>query len=151
MWVPANCYTAFTFTLSCRYRPRDARMNSETFHYKRGANQVFSQTVHVVDPTKFPDEDVRRLSTFTVSNENVRFSTFLVWGTTTQGYPTGGFPPKDQVLVVLRGITTMCYICKRFVLWGYCGTVKSIISVYLILWTISSHSFSQFFLVCIIV
>ena len=41
-----------------RYHPRDSQMNSETFHYKRGANQVFSQSLHVIEPTKFPEEDV---------------------------------------------------------------------------------------------
>ncbi|XP_064634105.1 probable E3 ubiquitin-protein ligase MGRN1 isoform X2 [Lineus longissimus] len=39
------------------YHPRDATMNSETFHYKRGANQTFSQTTHIIDPSKFPDEE----------------------------------------------------------------------------------------------
>ncbi|CAE1165052.1 E3 ubiquitin-protein ligase MGRN1,Probable E3 ubiquitin-protein ligase MGRN1,E3 ubiquitin ligase Rnf157,E3 ubiquitin ligase RNF157 [Acanthosepion pharaonis] len=39
------------------YHPRAASMNSETYHYKRGANQVFSQSTHVVDPSKFPEED----------------------------------------------------------------------------------------------
>ena len=33
-------------------------MNSETFHYKRGANQIFSQPTHFVDPSKFQEEDV---------------------------------------------------------------------------------------------
>jgi len=41
-----------------RYHPRDARMNSETFHYKRGTNQVFSQSTHFIDPTQFAEEDV---------------------------------------------------------------------------------------------
>ena len=53
--------------LCSRYRPRNAQMNSETFHYKRGANQVFSQSVHVVDPAKFPEEDVCYLFTICVS------------------------------------------------------------------------------------
>jgi len=53
-------------TSLCRYRPRDAQMNSETFHYKRGANQVFSQSLHVIDPTKFPEEDVRYLFTICI-------------------------------------------------------------------------------------
>jgi hypothetical protein len=35
-------------------------MNSETFHYKRGANQVFSQPTHVVDPTQFSLDDVSK-------------------------------------------------------------------------------------------
>ena len=32
-------------------------MNSETFHYKRGANQTFSQTTHVIDPSNFADDE----------------------------------------------------------------------------------------------
>ncbi|XP_064601984.1 E3 ubiquitin-protein ligase MGRN1-like isoform X2 [Liolophura sinensis] len=39
------------------YHPRDASMNSETFHYKRGANQVFNQSTHIVVPQRFPEED----------------------------------------------------------------------------------------------
>ena len=42
------------------YRPRDSCMNSETYHYKRGANQTFAQSTHIVDPSKFPEEDVSR-------------------------------------------------------------------------------------------
>lgn len=33
-------------------------MTSETFHYKRGANQQFSQSTHIFDPSKYPEEDV---------------------------------------------------------------------------------------------
>ncbi|KAK2151839.1 hypothetical protein LSH36_349g03001 [Paralvinella palmiformis] len=39
------------------YRPRDPLMNSETFHYKRGANQTFCQSTHVIEPQKFSDEE----------------------------------------------------------------------------------------------
>ncbi|XP_013395504.1 E3 ubiquitin-protein ligase MGRN1 isoform X2 [Lingula anatina] len=39
------------------YYPRDPSMNSETFHYKRGANQVFSQSTHIIQPSAFPEED----------------------------------------------------------------------------------------------
>ncbi|CAI9735227.1 E3 ubiquitin-protein ligase MGRN1-like [Octopus vulgaris] len=39
------------------YHPRDASMNSETYHYKRGANQVFCQSTHVIDPSKFSEEE----------------------------------------------------------------------------------------------
>lgn len=41
-----------------RYHPRDPSMNSETYHYKRGANQTFSQSTHILDPSKFPEEEV---------------------------------------------------------------------------------------------
>lgn len=33
-------------------------MNSETYHYKRGAGQSFNQPSHTVDPSRFPDEEV---------------------------------------------------------------------------------------------
>lgn len=33
-------------------------MNSETYHYKRGANQQFSQVCHVFDPSLYPEEDL---------------------------------------------------------------------------------------------
>lgn len=39
------------------YRPRDPSMNSETFHYKRGANQTFCQSMHVIEPQKFSEEE----------------------------------------------------------------------------------------------
>lgn len=39
------------------YIPRDPSMTSETFHYKRGANQQFSQSTHIFDPSKYPEED----------------------------------------------------------------------------------------------
>ena len=54
----STCHGSLVLTLSCRYRPRDPLMNSETLHYKRGASQVFTQSLHVIDPTKFPEEDV---------------------------------------------------------------------------------------------
>ncbi|XP_066965179.1 probable E3 ubiquitin-protein ligase MGRN1 isoform X2 [Macrobrachium rosenbergii] len=40
------------------YTPRDPSMNSETYHYKRGANQQFSQACHVFDPSLYPEEDL---------------------------------------------------------------------------------------------
>lgn len=33
-------------------------MNSDTFHYKRGANQTFSQPTHLVDPNQFGEDEV---------------------------------------------------------------------------------------------
>lgn len=44
--------------LFCRYSPRDPSLSSETFHYEKGANQLFSQPSHVFDPSPFPDEDL---------------------------------------------------------------------------------------------
>lgn len=45
-------------SLPHRYTPRDPLMNSETYHYKRGANQQFSQVCHVFDPSLYPEEDL---------------------------------------------------------------------------------------------
>ncbi|CAH1795065.1 unnamed protein product [Owenia fusiformis] len=39
------------------YHPKDASMNSETFHFKRGANQVFNQTTHIINPSKYNEDD----------------------------------------------------------------------------------------------
>lgn len=39
------------------YNPKNAAMNSETYHYKRGANQTFSQSTHIIDPSKFSEEE----------------------------------------------------------------------------------------------
>ncbi|KAL3875616.1 hypothetical protein ACJMK2_033548 [Sinanodonta woodiana] len=39
------------------YHSRDPSMNSEIYHYKRGANQLFAQTTHVLNPTKIPEEE----------------------------------------------------------------------------------------------
>jgi len=33
-------------------------MNSETYHYKRGANQQFSQVSHVFNPSLYSDEEL---------------------------------------------------------------------------------------------
>lgn len=41
-----------------RYMPRDASMNSEAYYYKKGANQLFSQTSHIFDPTAYNEEDL---------------------------------------------------------------------------------------------
>lgn len=38
--------------------PRDPNMTSETFHYKRGANQQFCQMTHVFDPSKYTEEEL---------------------------------------------------------------------------------------------
>ena len=40
------------------YHPKDPSMNSETYHYKRGANQVFSQSTHLFVPSKYSEEEV---------------------------------------------------------------------------------------------
>lgn len=41
-----------------RYTPRDLSMNSETYHYKRGANQQFSQVSHTFDPSQYLEEEL---------------------------------------------------------------------------------------------
>ncbi|XP_058795725.1 E3 ubiquitin ligase RNF157 isoform X2 [Phymastichus coffea] len=40
------------------YVPKDSLINSETYYYKKGANQLFSQTSHVFDPTPYTDEEL---------------------------------------------------------------------------------------------
>ncbi|KAM3961819.1 mahogunin ring finger 1 [Aphomia sociella] len=40
------------------YYPRDPAMTSQTYHYKKGANQQFCQISHVFDPSKFAEEDL---------------------------------------------------------------------------------------------
>ncbi|CAD0196533.1 unnamed protein product [Chrysodeixis includens] len=40
------------------YYPRDPAMSSQTYHYKKGANQQFCQISHVFDPSKHPEEDL---------------------------------------------------------------------------------------------
>ncbi|KYN01036.1 hypothetical protein ALC62_08262 [Cyphomyrmex costatus] len=45
-------------TKGIAYIPRDPSMNSETYHYKKGANQLFSQTSHIFDPTLYTEEDL---------------------------------------------------------------------------------------------
>ena len=33
-------------------------MDSETYYYKKGANQLFSQPLHIFDPSSFADEEL---------------------------------------------------------------------------------------------
>ncbi|XP_052737474.1 E3 ubiquitin-protein ligase MGRN1 [Bicyclus anynana] len=40
------------------YYPRETTMTSQTYHYKKGANQQFCQILHVFDPSKYPEEDL---------------------------------------------------------------------------------------------
>ncbi|XP_012551644.2 E3 ubiquitin-protein ligase MGRN1 isoform X2 [Bombyx mori] len=40
------------------YYPRDPTMSSQTYHYKKGANQQFCQISHVFDPSKYSEEDL---------------------------------------------------------------------------------------------
>lgn len=51
-------YIFVTYFIISRYIPRDSSMNSETYHYKKGANQLFSQTSHIFDPTLYTEEDL---------------------------------------------------------------------------------------------
>lgn len=54
-----STHTKINFNVSSSsYTPRDPNMNSETYHYKRGANQQFSQVCHVFDPSLYPEEDL---------------------------------------------------------------------------------------------
>lgn len=40
------------------YASREASLTSETYHYKKGINQVFSQPNHTFCPSQFSDEDL---------------------------------------------------------------------------------------------
>lgn len=40
------------------YIPKDASLNSETFRYKRGANQQFCQIGHVFEPSRFSEDEL---------------------------------------------------------------------------------------------
>ncbi|XP_063225764.1 E3 ubiquitin-protein ligase MGRN1 isoform X2 [Bacillus rossius redtenbacheri] len=40
------------------YTPRDPGMNSATYHYKRGANQQFSQVSHVFNPCSYHEDEL---------------------------------------------------------------------------------------------
>ncbi|XP_041362306.1 probable E3 ubiquitin-protein ligase MGRN1 [Gigantopelta aegis] len=39
------------------YHAKDASMTSETYHYKKGAGQVFSQSSHIIDPSRHPADE----------------------------------------------------------------------------------------------
>ncbi|XP_066149823.1 probable E3 ubiquitin-protein ligase MGRN1 isoform X1 [Euwallacea fornicatus] len=40
------------------YVPRDAALSSETFHYKKGANQQFCQPTHMFNPAKYTEGEL---------------------------------------------------------------------------------------------
>uniref|UniRef100_A0A1L8DSQ0 RING-type E3 ubiquitin transferase n=1 Tax=Nyssomyia neivai TaxID=330878 RepID=A0A1L8DSQ0_9DIPT len=40
------------------FQSRDSALTSETYHFKRGVNQLFSQSTHVFTPSMFSDEDL---------------------------------------------------------------------------------------------
>uniref|UniRef100_A0A1B6E1R7 RING-type E3 ubiquitin transferase n=1 Tax=Clastoptera arizonana TaxID=38151 RepID=A0A1B6E1R7_9HEMI len=40
------------------YNSRDSSLTSETFFFKRGSNQLFSQPTHIFDPTPYTDEEL---------------------------------------------------------------------------------------------
>lgn len=48
------------------YTPRDPNMNSETYHYKRGANQQFVQDSHVFNPSLYPEDEVSGTGSFRI-------------------------------------------------------------------------------------
>lgn len=41
------------------YVPRDPQICSETFHYKKGANQQFCQPTHLFNPAKFSEDELQ--------------------------------------------------------------------------------------------
>lgn len=63
----SDCHCAITVYYFCTeevsssgvtYIPRDPTMNSETYHYKRGVNQQFSQSSHTFDPSQYSEDEV---------------------------------------------------------------------------------------------
>lgn len=40
------------------YHSRDSSFNSETYYFKRGSNQTFSQTTHLFEPSKHDEDDM---------------------------------------------------------------------------------------------
>lgn len=42
-----------------RYVPRNPLLSSETFHYKKGANQQFCQPTHVCNPASFSEDELQ--------------------------------------------------------------------------------------------
>lgn len=40
------------------YSSRDSALTSETYHFKRGVNQLFSQNSHIFNPTLFSEDDL---------------------------------------------------------------------------------------------
>ena len=55
------------------YTPRDPSMNSETYHYKAGANQQFVQASHVLEPARC----VRVRSTYCAGLINMLYKYFM--------------------------------------------------------------------------
>ncbi|OXU17712.1 hypothetical protein TSAR_015491 [Trichomalopsis sarcophagae] len=45
-------------TKGVTYIPRDPSMNSDTYYYTKGANQLFSQSSHIFDPTPYSEEEL---------------------------------------------------------------------------------------------
>lgn len=41
-----------------RYISKETSLTSETYHYKRGANQQFCQMAHVFDPSKYSENEL---------------------------------------------------------------------------------------------
>ena len=58
------CY--YYYAVVFRYHSKQPSLCSEGFHYKRGVAQVFSQPTHLLDPSKFAEEEVKRLPQCTV-------------------------------------------------------------------------------------
>ena len=40
------------------YSPKNSSLTSETYHYKKGVNQYFSQPSHIFNPNIFSDDDL---------------------------------------------------------------------------------------------
>lgn len=53
-----NIVFFFCYYLIYSYVPRDPSLTSETYHCKRGVNQLFSQSSHIFNPNLFSDDDL---------------------------------------------------------------------------------------------
>lgn len=45
-------------TTGVSFTSRDSKLTSETYHYKRGANQQFCQMSHIFDPSKYNEDEL---------------------------------------------------------------------------------------------
>ncbi|ODN05775.1 hypothetical protein Ocin01_00874 [Orchesella cincta] len=64
----ADCRCEITIMYFCsedvtsrgvRYRPRDPKLSAEPIRFKAGANQVYTNSLHTINPSQFPDTDLQ--------------------------------------------------------------------------------------------
>ncbi|GAU94832.1 hypothetical protein RvY_06542 [Ramazzottius varieornatus] len=117
------------------YVAQDATLNSPKYSYKKGANQLFSQSSHVFDPTKFPEDQLAYseekdvfpvvILCTTAENEEIKQS-HVTMGTIDKN-PDGTFTLKS--LKQKQCIDGFCYLLQEIygienkiaALWGENG------------------------------